>query len=104
MDIPELSKRGLLLEDPETSAYRLFSISLEQWIAREISATLGEEESPESVQTRLAGGGHEEMKPVSGVLPKFKKKYWAVVSTVMQELSFELVGAATFELLLKTIM
>jgi len=44
------------------------------------------------------------MKPVSGILTKFKKKYWPVVGTVMQELSFELVGAATFELLMKMIL
>ena len=104
LDIPMLTKRGLLLEDPETASYRLFSISLMRWIVREISATPGEEESETSVQTWLATGGREELKPVSGVLPKFKKKYWPVVSTVMQELSFELAGAATFELIMKMIL
>ncbi|MBT3189232.1 MAG: hypothetical protein HN736_06115 [Anaerolineae bacterium] len=104
LDIPELSKRGLLLKDIETSAYHLFSISLERWIVREVSAVPGEEESDASVQTWLAAGGREDMKPVGGVLPKFKKKYWPVVSTVMQELSFELMGAATFELILKMLL
>lgn len=104
LDIPELCKRGLLLEDPETSSYRLFSISLMRWIVREISATPGEEEFDANVQTWLASGGREEMEPVSGVLPKFKKKYWPMVSKVMQEMSFELAGAATFELLMKLII
>ena len=104
LDIPELTKRGLLLEDRDTSSYRLFSISLENWITREISAVPGEEESETSVQAWLDAGGREEMDSVSGILPKFKKKYWPMVSTVMQELSFELAGAATFELLLKLIV
>ena len=103
LDIPELIKRGLLLEDAETSAYRLFSISLERWILREISATPSEEESEASVQTWLTSGGREEMEPVSGVLPNFKKKYWPVVSTVLKELSFEIAGAATVELITKMI-
>ncbi len=103
LDIPELIKRGLLLEDVESGTYRLFSVSLENWIVREISAPPGEEESETSVQTWLASGGREELEPVSGVLPKFKKKYWPVVSTVLQEVSFELVGAATFELITKMI-
>ncbi len=104
LDIPELTKRGLLLEDSDTFTYRLFSVSLQRWIVREISAVPGEEESETSVQTWLAAGGRDEMEPVSGVLPKFKKKYWPVVSTVMQELSFELAGAATFELIMKMIV
>lgn len=104
LDIPELTKRGLLLEDMETSAYRLFSVSLEHWIVREITAAPGEEESEVSVQTWLASGGRDKMELVSGVLPKFKKKYWPVVSTVIQELSFELAGAATFELIMKMIL
>jgi hypothetical protein len=101
LDIPELTQRGLLLEDRETSAYRLFSVSLERWIVREISAVPGEEESEASVRTWLDAGGREEMGQVSGVLHKFKKKYWPVVCTVMQEMSFELAGAATFELIMK---
>jgi len=104
LDIPELTKRGLLLEDSAASTYRLFSVSLQRWVVREISAVPGEEESETSVQTWLAAGGRDEMEPVSGVLPKFKKKYWPVVSTVMQELSFELAGAATFELIMKMIV
>jgi len=104
IDIPELVKRGLLLENRTEGTYRLLSPSLERWIAREISAPPGEEESPASVQAWLASGGNDELEPVSGLLPKFKKKYWPVVSKVIQEMSFELAGAATFELLMKVIV
>jgi len=104
LDIPELTKRGLLLEDPATASYRLFSISLENWITREIAAVPGEEESEASVKDWLDAGGREEMTPVSGILPRFKKKYWPVVSMVMRELSFELATAATSDLLLKLIV
>jgi hypothetical protein len=104
LDVPELTKRGLLLEDQETSAYRMFSVSLERWILREISAAQGEEESEESVQSWLTSGGREELVPVSGLLPKFKKKYWPVVGSVMKEITFELASAATFELIMKMIV
>jgi hypothetical protein len=104
IDIPELVKRGLLLENRTEGTYRLLSPSLERWIAREISAPPGEEESQASVQAWLASGGNDELEPVSGLLPKFKKKYWPVVGKVMQEMFFELAGAATFEFLMKVIM
>jgi hypothetical protein len=101
LDVPELVKRGLLLENRAAGTYRLLSPSLERWIAREISAAPGEEESQASVQTWLAAGGREEMEPVSGLLPKFKKKYWPVVSGMAMDLSLELIGAVTWEILTK---
>ncbi|MCJ7702600.1 MAG: AAA-like domain-containing protein [Anaerolineales bacterium] len=101
LDVPELVKRGMLLENRAAGTYRLLSPSLERWIAREISAAPGEEESQASVQTWLAAGGREEMEPVSGLLPKFKKKYWPVVSGMAMDLSLELIGAVTWEILTK---
>ena len=101
LDVPELVKRGLLLENRAAGTYRLLSPSLERWIAREISAAPGEEESQASVQAWLAAGGREEMEPVSGLLPKFKKKYWPVVSGMAMDLSLELIGAVTWEILTK---
>jgi AAA+ ATPase superfamily predicted ATPase len=104
LDVPELVKRGLLLEYRTEGTYRLLSTSLARWIVREISAPPGEEESESSVQAWLADGGREEMEPVSGVLPKFKKKYWPVVSGVAKELSLELLGAVTWEILTKGVL
>jgi len=101
LDVPELVKRGLLLENRESRTYRLLSPSLERWIAREISASPGQEESQASVQAWLASGGKDTMEPVSGILPKFKKKYWPVVSGVALDLSLELIGAVTWEILTK---
>jgi serine/threonine-protein kinase len=101
-DVPDLVKRGLLVEVRET--FTTFSPSLERWISREIAAIPGEEETADTVKTWLDTGGKDQLEPVVGVMQKFKKKYWPVVGTVMKELSFELVGAATFELLLKMIV
>lgn len=101
LDLPELTKRGMLLVDAQAGTYQLFSPSLERWISREIAANPGEEESKSSVSAWLQSGGQDELEPISGLLPRFKKKYWPVIGTVLQELSFELAGAATFELLLK---
>jgi AAA+ ATPase superfamily predicted ATPase len=101
LDVPELVKRGLLLENRTYKTYRLLSPSLERWIAREISALPGQEESQASVREWLAAGGRDELEPVSGILPKFKKKYWPVVSGVALDLSLELIGAVTWEILTK---
>ena len=103
IDLIELTKRGLLLEDPDQGTYSLFSPSLERWIRKEISADHGEQESPESLQNWLKGGGKDTIDPVKGFLPKFKKKYWPLVSTVLKEMSFEVAGAAAFELLIKAL-
>jgi AAA+ ATPase superfamily predicted ATPase len=105
IDVPELIKRGLLFEDPtQPGCYRLLSESLERWISQEITAGEGSKESPESVETWLQAGGREVVEPVKGTLPRFKKKYWPLVSTVMQEMSIELVSSAAFEIMLKALV
>ncbi len=101
LDVSSLTRRGMLLEDSIQGTYKLFSPSLESWIIREIAAAPGEEESQETVAAWLGAQDADLLEPVKGVLPKFKKKYWPIVSTVLRELSFELAGAATFELLIK---
>ncbi len=103
LDVPNLLKRGLLLKEADAS-YRLFSPSLERWIAREIVATEQEQETEDSVQAWVKTSGQELSEPVQGLLPRFKRKYWPVVSTVLRELSFELVGNAAFEILVKTVV
>jgi len=101
LDVPELVKRGLLLGNRTEGTYRLLSPSLERWIAREISAPPGEEESQASVRAWLAAGGRDEMDPVSGILPKFKKIYWPMIGGMAMDLSLELIGAVAWEILTK---
>ena len=101
LDIPELIKRGLLLENRSEHTYQILSSSLERWIAREIAVTPGEEESRDAVDQWLAAGGRENLEPVSGLLPKFKKKYWPMLSGFTKELSMELIGNITFQILTK---
>lgn len=105
LDVPELYKRGLLIEvEGDIPGYKLLSSSLERWITREISAGPESEESQASVDEWLRSGGKDVVDPVKGALPKFKKKYWPVVSTILQEMSFEVAGSVVFELLLKTLL
>ena len=105
LDVPGLLKRGLLYEDPtQPRCYKLLSESLVNWINREIAAGEESEESPASVENWLKSGGKEVVEPVKGALPRFKKKYWPIISTVLQEMSFELAGAATFEFLVKALI
>jgi hypothetical protein len=101
LDVPELVKRGLLLENCLEATCSLLSPSLERWIAREIYAVPGEEESQASVQEWLKSGGREELETTSNFLRKFKKKYWPIVGGLAVDLSMELVGAVTWQVLTK---
>jgi AAA+ ATPase superfamily predicted ATPase len=104
LDVPELLKRGLLLKDTQQQTYKLISPSLERWIMRDIVAVPGDEESQASVDEWIRADGEETAESMRGVLPKFKKKYWPVVSTVLREMSFELAGAAAFQVLVKSLV
>lgn len=96
MDVAALSKRGILVE--EDGAFSLFSPSLERWIAYEVSAPPGEEESEASVEEWLRGGGRESLSPVKGTLPKFKKQYWPIISNILTEVSYEVLGSMLLNL------
>ncbi len=102
LDVVTLARRGLIVG--VNGEYKLFSPSLERWVLREIMTPPGEEESPASVDEWLKGGGREKMQHARGILPKIKKKYWAIASTILTEVSFELIGATVFEFLLKAVL
>ena len=102
LDVVALGKRGLVVETE--GKFALFSPSLERWILREIMSAPGEEESPASVEEWLHKGGRDKVTPVKGNLPKFKKKYWPIVSNILTEVSFEVIGATVFDLLIKTLV
>jgi AAA+ ATPase superfamily predicted ATPase len=103
LDVPDLVKRGLLLKET-VDTYRLFSPSLERWIAREILANEQEQESDLSVQDWVKTSGQELSEPVQGLLPRFKRKYWPVVSSVLREISYGVAGNVAFELLVKAVV
>jgi uncharacterized protein len=102
LDVVSLGKRGLVVD--LDGKYSLFSPSLERWILREIMTAPGEEENPSSVNDWLKSGGREKVENAKGVLPKVKKKYWPIVSSILTEVSFELIGATVFELLVKSLV
>ena len=102
LDIPQLQRRGLVVETD--GRYSLFSHGLERWIAREITSTPGEQETQASVEEWLDGGGRENLQPAKGALPKFKKRYWPIVGNILKEMSFEVMGAAAFELIVSTLI
>jgi hypothetical protein len=78
---------------------RVFSPVFEQWISLEVSALPGEEETASSVEEWLNEGGDEQLNPVKGALPKFKKKYWGPVGNVLREFSIEVIGKVTTEMI-----
>lgn len=99
LDVPELVKRGLLVENRSDGTYCLLSPSLERWIAHEILAPPGEEEEQNSVSDWLAAGGRDNLEPVKGFLPKFKKKYWPMLSGFAKDITLELISNLTIELM-----
>ena len=103
LDVPELVARGLLVVD-ERENYHLISPSLEQWILREITAVPGSEENQASVESWIKTGGREQLTPVKSMLPKFKKQYWPLVASVIQDISLNIIGSAAFELLLRGVV
>jgi hypothetical protein len=102
LDLSSLLRRGPVHETE--GECRLLSQSLERWIAREISAKPQDEESPDSVGQWLQAGGRESLEPVKRFLPGFKKQYWPIVGDVLREMSFELAGAAAFEILVRALL
>jgi AAA+ ATPase superfamily predicted ATPase len=96
-DIVTLGKRGMV--NDANGVYSIFSPSLERWVRHEILAAPGESESETSAEEWLKSGGHEDIKGNKNVLPRFKKKYWPLVGTVMKEVSIKLVSSVTAELI-----
>ena len=87
LDIPELTKRDMLLENRAENTCKIFSSSFESWITREITAIEGEEESEASVQAWVHAGGRDDLEAITG----------------LNEMSFELVVSTTFELLMRAL-
>jgi hypothetical protein len=97
-DLVDLGKRGLIIE--EKDLYCIFSPSFTQWIKREIVAAPGEQESASSADEWLKSGGHEATaKQAKELFPKFKKKYWPYISSLVTNLGYE-VAANMFVLLI----
>jgi hypothetical protein len=105
MDAEHLIKRGLLREqDGESGCYTLLSSSLEGWITREMAAGPEEEASQVSVNDWLSSGKVSLEEPEKNLMAKVKKQYWPLLGTILKEMSFELAGNLTFELLLKALI
>ncbi len=101
MDAELLIKRGILREqNGEPGCYALLSSSLENWITREMAAGPDEEASQVSVTEWLQTGRITLDEPEKGLLAKVKQQYWPLMGTILREMTFELAGNLTFELLL----
>jgi AAA+ ATPase superfamily predicted ATPase len=101
-DVISLGKRGLVNE--VDGVFQIFSPSFERWIRNEIMAAPGEEESQKTAEEWLVSGGQKEVKEAKTILPHFKKKYWPVMSNILTEVSYEVVSAGIFELLVKSLI
>jgi hypothetical protein len=92
LDVPELVKRGLLVEETDET-YRLLSPSLERWICREIQAPPGEEASATAINEWLTAGG--QTITMEGLLRSFKDKYWSILAGLPEEFSQKLTTGKT---------
>lgn len=105
IDVETLIKRGLLREPEEDAGcYVLLSSSLEGWIMREMTAQPDEEASQASVAEWMQSGRINLDEPERDLMTKVKKQYWPLLATIIKEVSFEVVGNVTFELLLKALI
>ena len=105
MDADYLIKRGLLREqNGDSGCYALLSSSLEGWITREMAAGPDEQASQVSVGEWLQSGRINLDEPEINLMAKVKKQYWPLLGTILKEMSFELAGNLTFELLLKALI
>jgi hypothetical protein len=105
MDAEHLIKRGLLREqNGDSGCYTLLSSSLEGWVMREMAAGPDEEASQASVTEWLQSGRVSLDEPEKDLMTKVKKQYWPLLATILKEVSFELAGNITFELLLKALL
>ncbi|OGN93194.1 MAG: hypothetical protein A2Z71_01855 [Chloroflexi bacterium RBG_13_50_21] len=105
MDSDHLIKRGLLREqNGDSGCYALLSSSLEGWITRELAAGPDEQASQVSVSDWLQSGRISLEEPEKNLMAKVKKQYWPLLGTILKEMSFELAGNLTFELLLKALL
>ena len=105
MDADRLIKRGLLREqNGDSGCYALLSSSLEGWITREMAAGPEEQASQVSVGEWLQSGRINLDEPEKNLMAKVKKQYWPLLGTILKEMSFELAGNLTFELLLKALI
>lgn len=104
LDIPELIKRGMVIKDNKSETYHILSSSFEHWIAKEILASPGEEESEISLSEFLTSTEHDDVEPISGILPKFKKKYWPLLTNLTHEFSIGLIGNIVCEIITKGIV
>jgi AAA+ ATPase superfamily predicted ATPase len=104
LDLPTLLKRGMLLESDR--GYRLFSPSLERWIAREVLAIPGEEESQKNVDEWLKTSGRSVVDtmnaPVKTALPRFKKQYWTAIGGILKGISNDVIVNTMVVLITKT--
>ncbi len=96
-DINNLVKRGSLVETGDEIF--LFSTSYNHWIALELSAAPGEEESEASVEAWVQTQKDKKLAESRNVLTKTKKKYWPIIGKVFKEFSAEVIGSITVNLL-----
>ncbi|MEA3325758.1 MAG: TIR domain-containing protein [Chloroflexota bacterium] len=92
LDVPELVKRGLLIEDKTASTYRPLSHSLERWINKEIQNVLGKKVPDSAIMEWLEGEGSDIPGDLKSPLAQFKEKYWSMLSDLPQEMSQRLVS------------
>jgi len=89
-DINSLTKRGSIVSYGDQIS--LFSSCYDDWIALELTAAPGEEESEATVDDWMRAQKDAELQHSKEVLTKTKKKYWPVVGEVFKEFSAEVLG------------
>ena len=90
LDVPELVKRGLLVENEAENTYQLLSPSLEKWILKEIQAPASDQASKAAISEWLSAAGGGQSLSLEGLLGSFKDKYWSVVAGLPEDVAHKL--------------
>ncbi len=103
LDAEHLIKRGLLREQESSpGCYALLSTGLEGWIMREMATDPGEQATEVTVNDWLKSGRMTMNDPEKDLLTKVKKQYWPLLAMLLKEVSFEMMGKVTVDLLLRS--
>ena len=96
IDLQNLSKRGLVREENEL--FLVFSPAFANWIKQEMLAAPGED-SDHTAEEWLKSGGQKEIVDAAGNLPKFKRKYWPILSEYIEEVTMKFAVGVSVEML-----
>ena len=96
-DLASMSKRGLIVE--RNGSFHPFSPAFEKWIKNELANLPGEEETAAATIEWAKAAGVGQNKEAEKILPKFKRKYWPLISEFLEEFTMKFAVTGSVEII-----